>query len=125
MTRASLAALSEGSAVLSVGWPGADACEALVAGARALRRPPPVVCAVGEARGAAVAHLARELSWSRVLLPPATPRSECAAALRDIARALTGAGLALRRAALTPHEMARKPHGEFFLNSSLSIELTD
>ncbi|CAB3220057.1 unnamed protein product [Arctia plantaginis] len=110
VTRASLAALSEGSAVLSAGWPGADACEALVAGARALRRPPPVVCAVGEARGAAVAHLARELRWSRVLLPPATPRSECAAALRDIARALTGAGLALRRAPLTIHEMARKPH---------------
>lgn len=112
MTRASLAALSNGGSVLSAGWPGADACGAVVAGTRALRRPQPTVCATGEARGATVVSLARRLGWRRALLPLAAPLSECAAALRDVARALAAAGIAVSRAALTSHELERQPHGK-------------
>ncbi|XP_075990537.1 uncharacterized protein LOC142986137 [Anticarsia gemmatalis] len=111
VTRAALAALSSGAAVLSVGWPGAGACGALLAGARALRRPAPGACAAAEARGAAAAALALRLGWRRALLPPAAPRSECGAALRDVARALAAAGLLVRRAAPAPAELARLPHG--------------
>ncbi|XP_073963066.1 uncharacterized protein, partial [Choristoneura fumiferana] len=87
---------------------GAGACGALAAAARALRRPQPVACAALSARAAAAARLATALHWRRALLPPAT--EECAAALREVARALTAAGLVARRSAISLEELAWRPH---------------
>lgn len=98
--------------MLSVGCPGANVCGTLVAAARALRRPRPSVCAVTETRNAAVTHLAARLSWRRALLPAAAPRSECGAALHELARSLAAAGVAVRRAPLSPDELARQPDGQ-------------
>ncbi|KAI8430457.1 hypothetical protein MSG28_000728 [Choristoneura fumiferana] len=108
VTRGALGALSAGGAAVSAGWAGAGACGALAAAARALRRPQPVACAALSARAAAAARLATALHWRRALLPPAT--EECAAALREVARALTAAGLVARRSAISLEELAWRPH---------------
>lgn len=99
--------------MLSAGCPGADVCGALSAAARVLRRarPAAAACEAGEARGAAVAQLAARLRWRRALLLLAAPLSECSAALREVARMLAAAGLAVRHAPLSPDELARQPDG--------------
>ncbi|CAH0600120.1 unnamed protein product [Chrysodeixis includens] len=91
------------------GQAAAAVCGALVAAARALRRPRPAACAAGEARAAAVARLAARLGWRRALLPPAPPRSECAAALQLLALTLSAARLEVRHAPISSEELTRKP----------------
>ncbi|XP_063373829.1 uncharacterized protein LOC134661618 [Cydia amplana] len=108
VTSGALSALSAGGAAVCAGWAGAGACGALAAAARALRRPQPAACAALPARAAAAARLAASLRWRRVLLPPAA--GECAVILREVARAITAAGLAARRSALSLEQLAWRPH---------------
>lgn len=109
MTRETLTAMTGGSAVAVVGWPGAAACDALSATARALSVPRPPVCALPSARAAAVARLAARLGWRRATLPATPPRSECRAALREVARTLAAAGLTTS-SALTSSDSDELPH---------------
>lgn len=111
MTQRTLATLSVGGSVLSAGCLGADVCGALSAAAPVLRRARPAACAIPAARGAALVQLARRLRWQRALLAPAGPRSECGAALQEAAHALAVAGVAVRRAPLSPDEFSRQPDG--------------
>lgn len=97
VTRGALSALATGGIVESVGWPGAGACETVAAAARVLRRPQPAICVALVGWAATVLELGARFSWASALVMSAPSSSECDATLRQIARALTEAGLEVRR----------------------------
>ncbi|XP_072935991.1 uncharacterized protein [Epargyreus clarus] len=122
-----LATLSGGGSVMCTGRPGAGVCGALAAASRVLRRPQPTACAAPDARGAAVAQLAKRLNWRRVLLPSQDIAlgAECSAALRKIESSLAHVGVTVLRTIVSYDETTSYPHASLFCVSDYSSSVSE